>query len=146
MALRNGIGSIVAISGMAGPGHSFWAATIPGRRQFLAEDKKSRYSALSKSIRAKAASELYEIQKSRFQIFFARNALIFLVSPKKKFGKISKAKCSALENKGKFLALNCRTLQKPRPPAVPEGSRSAGGEGLPHSHSIGVPGGLLVTS
>jgi len=32
--------------------------------------------------------------------FFARNALIFLIPPKKKFGKICRTKLPALENKG----------------------------------------------
>jgi hypothetical protein len=53
--------------------------------------------------------------------FFARNPLISLVSPKKKFGKICKVKTPALENKGIFWRRKAPNRAKPRHPKVLQG-------------------------
>jgi hypothetical protein len=69
-----------------------------------------------------------KLQKSTNPNFFARNALIFPVSAKKKFGKICKAMQPTIENKGNFLARLARNLQKPRHPRVLQGSDRRAGD------------------
>jgi hypothetical protein len=98
-----------------------WAATICANKLFRKIRNRARLFFGSQNPWSHGRKRGPEIQENANPNFFARNPLNSLVSPKKKFGKICKVKSSPIENKGNFLPLNRRILQKPRLPRILQG-------------------------
>jgi hypothetical protein len=69
----------------------------------------------------RSPEESRQTRKIAIPNFFARNALISHISPKKKFGKICKAKLPTVENKGIFCGSNAPNRADPRHPRVLQG-------------------------